>query len=220
MVNARLPAAVVGGNLETSQRIVDAIFGAFAKARPERAIAACQGTMNNLAIGGVDPRNGRPYTLYETIAGGFGARPSADGVDGVHSHMTNTLNTPIEALETAYPLRVDRYELISGSGGRGRYRGGLGIRRDITVVGHTARLSLLSDRRRTRPYGLAGGEPGKRGENVLIRDEKEIPLPGKGTFTLNPGETVSVRTPGGGGYGDLAERDPKAFERDRREGRI
>ncbi len=220
VVNPSAPAPVVGGNLETSQRIVDVVLGAFSKICPERTVAACQGTMNNLAIGGVDPRNGRPYTLYETIGGGFGARPNADGVDGVHSHMTNTLNTPVEALETAYPLRVERYELIPKSGGEGRVRGGLGILRDITVLGHTARVSLLCDRRHSRPYGLDGGKPGQVGKNVSIRDGEETPLPGKGTFTLNPGETVSVRTPGGGGYGDPAKRDPQAIERDRREGRV
>jgi len=220
VVNASPPAPVVGGNLETSQRIVDVILGAFFQLCPRRVIAACQGTMNNLTVGGVDPRTGEPYTLYETIAGGFGARPDMDGVDGVHSHMTNTLNTPVEALETAYPLRVERYELIPDSGGKGRFRGGLGIRRDITVIDHTARVSLLTDRRRTHPYGLNGGKPGKTGENVLIRGSKEIPLPAKGTVTLHAGETVSLRTPGGGGYGNTAERDRRAIERDHREERM
>ena len=220
VVNPSPPAPVVGGNLETSQRIVDVILGALAKICPERTIAACQGTMNNLAIGGLDPRTGRLYSLYETIAGGFGARQNADGVVGVHSNMTNTLNTPVEALEIAYPLRVERYKLISGSGGRGRYRGGLGIRRDITAVDHTARVSLLTDRRKFNPYGLAGGEPGKLGKNVLIRNGEEIPLPGKGTFSLHAGETVSIRTPGGGGYGDLSERNVQNIECDRREGRV
>ena len=219
VVNAEPPAPVVGGNLETSQRIVDVILGAFAQLCPQRVIAACQGTMNNVTIGGVNPRTGEPYTLYETIAGGFGARPNMDGVDGVHSHMTNTLNTPVEALETAYPLRVERYELIPGSGGKGRFRGGLGIRRDITTIDHTARVSLLTDRRRTQPYGLNGGEPGKAGENVLIRNGKETPLLGKGAVTLHAGETVSLRTPGGGGYGHVAERDVLAIERDRHEDR-
>ena len=219
VVNADPPAPVVGGNLETSQRIVDVILGAFSKLCPERVVAACQGTMNNITIGGINPRTGKPYTLYETIGGGFGARPNKDGVDGVHSHMTNTLNTPVEALENAYPLRVERYELIQGSGGTGRYRGGLGIRRDITVIDHTARISLLTDRRVSRPHGLNGGNPGRAGENVLIRDGNESPLPEKGTVTLRAGETVSIRTPGGGGYGDASRRDPKAIERDRREER-
>ncbi|HDL85594.1 MAG TPA: hydantoinase B/oxoprolinase family protein, partial [Candidatus Acetothermia bacterium] len=160
------------------------------------------------------------YALYETIGGGFGARPDRDGVDVVHSHMTNTLNTPVEALESAYPLRVERYELIRGSGGSGCYRGGLGIRRDITIIDHTARVSLLTDRRSSRPYGLNGGDPGRAGENVLIRDGEETPLPEKGTVTLHAGETVSIRTPGGGGYGVAQERDEQAIERDRREGKV
>lgn len=220
VVNADPPAPVVGGNLETSQRIVDVILGAFSRLCPGRVIAACQGTMNNLTIGGISPRNGEPYTLYETIGGGFGARPNRDGVDGVHSHMTNTLNTPVEALESAYPLRVERYELIRGSGGNGRYRGGLGIRRDITIIDHTARASLLTDRRRSRPYGLSGGGPGKAGENVLISDGEERLLPEKGTVTLHAGETLSIRTPGGGGYGAVEERDEQAIKCDRREERM
>ncbi len=201
IVNARPPAPVVGGNLETSQRIVDAVLGACAQLVPDRVPAASQGTMNNVAIGGVDPRTGRAYTLYETIGGGSGARPDGDGVDGVHTGMTNTLNTPVEALELAYPLRVERYELLPGTGGRGRFRGGWGIRRDLTPLKHTARVSLLTDRRRTRPYGLRGGEPGSPGQNVLIRDGEEIALPGKGELDLRPGESLSIRTPGGGGYG-------------------
>jgi len=220
VVNASLPAPVVGGNLETAQRLVDVILGAFFQIAPERTVAACQGTMNNVAIGGADPRNGRAYTLYETIGGGFGARPTRDGVDGVHSHMTNTLNTPVESLELAYPLRVERYELIAGTGGRGRFRGGLGIRRDLTMLDHAATVSLLTDRRQSHPYGLDGGEPGSCGQNVLIRHGEEFPLPAKGTFSLAAGETVSLRTPGGGGYGDPAERDPSRVERDRREGRL
>ncbi|MCD6135802.1 hydantoinase B/oxoprolinase family protein [Candidatus Bipolaricaulota bacterium] len=220
VVNSDPPSPVVGGNLETSQRIVDVILGAFSKLCPERVIAACQGTMNNVTIGGINPRSGKAYTLYETIGGGFGARPNKDGVNGVHSHMTNTLNTPVEALESAYPLRVERYELIDGSGGNGRYRGGMGIRRDITIVGHTARVSLLTDRRRSHPYGLNGGAPGRTGENVLIRDSEEIPLPAKGTVTLFDGETVSIRTPGGGGYGIAQERAEQAIKSDHREGRI
>jgi N-methylhydantoinase B len=220
VVNPLPPAAVVGGNLETSQRIVDVILGALAEAKPERAMAACQGTMNNLAIGGVDPRSGGPYTLYETIAGGVGARPNKDGVDGVHSHMTNTLNTPIEALETAYPLRVRRYELIGKSGGDGEYRGGMGIRRDIEVVGHSARVSLLTDRRKRAPYGIRGGRPGAVGRNVRIRrDGSEVNLPGKGSVVLTPGEVVSIRTPGGGGCGDPKQRSAERRERDLREGR-
>jgi N-methylhydantoinase B len=220
LVNPAPPAPVVGGNLETSQRIVDVILGAMGQLVPDRTIAACQGSMNNVAVGGTDPRTGRPYSLYETIAGGYGAHPDRDGADGIHSHMTNTLNTPIEALEIAYPLRVERYELRGGSGGEGRYRGGLGIRRDIRSLGHDARVSLLTERRVSRPYGLAGGGPGGLGENVLIRGDEEIALPAKGSVTLRCGEIISLRTPGGGGYGSAAGRDPAAIEADRREERL
>ena len=221
VVNALPPAPVVGGNLETAQRIVDVILGAFAKIAPERIIAACQGTMNNVAIGGHDPRaDGRAYALYETIGGGFGGRSGIDGVDGIHSHMTNTLNTPVEALETAYPLRIERYELIPGSGGDGRHRGGLGIRRDLTAVDHTARVSLLTDRRVSAPYGVHGGKPGRQGRNVILRNGEEHELPAKGTFELQAGETLSIRTPGGGGYGDPADRNPSDAARDLAEDRI
>ncbi len=201
VVNAMPPAAVAGGNVETAQRIVDVLLGALAQACPERVPAASQGTMNNVTIGGLDPRSGRPFAYYETIGGGMGARPTGPGPSARHSHMTNTLNTPVEALEYAYPLRVVRYEVRRGSGGAGRHRGGDGIRRDIEVLCE-ARVSLLTERRRYPPYGLAGGRPGLPGENVLIRDGQEQPLPGKGTVTLRPGDVLSVRTPGGGGYGE------------------
>ncbi len=219
IVNARPPAAVVGGNLETSQRIVDVLIGALAPLAPEKALAACQGTMNNLTLGGIDPRSGEPYTIYETMGGGFGGRLGLDGIDGVHSHMSNTLNTPVEALETAYPLRVERYELRPSTGGRGRFRGGLGLRRDIRVVEHKATLSLLSDRRIGQPYGLFGGDLGARGENVLIRGDIEKPLPGKCVLQLHPGDMISVRTPGGGGYGDPKEREEALIQRDLEEGK-
>ncbi|MCK4570797.1 hydantoinase B/oxoprolinase family protein [Candidatus Bipolaricaulota bacterium] len=220
IVNACLPAPVVGGNLETSQRIVDVVLGALGKLAPERSMAACQGSMNNLAIGGIDPRTGKPFTLYETIAGGFGGRPTKDGIDGIHSHMTNTLNTPVEALETSYPLRVERYELRPGTGGQGQYRGGLGIRRDMTCLAASVRVSFLTDRRLTRPYGVEGGEPGAPGENVVIRDGDEIELPSKGTVTLQYGDTISIRTPGGGGYGLPAKRSLNRRAIDKTQDRI
>ena len=220
IVNACLPAPVVGGNLETSQRIVDVVLGALGKLAPERSIAACQGSMNNLAIGGIDPRTGKPFTLYETMAGGFGARPTKDGIDGIHSHMTNTLNTPVEALETSYPLRVERYELRPGTGGKGRYRGGLGIRRDMTCLAESVRVSFLTDRRATRPYGVAGGHPGAPGKNIVIRDGEEVVLASKGTTTLQYGDTISIRTPGGGGYGSPTERSQDLQEIDTREDRL
>ena len=220
LVNACLPAPVVGGNLETSQRIVDVILGALGKLAPERSIAACQGSMNNLAIGGIDPRTGKPFTLYETMAGGFGARPTKDGIDGIHSHMTNTLNTPIEALEASYPLRVERYELRPGTGGDGKFRGGLGILRELTCLAETARVSFLTDRRKTQPYGVEGGEPGAPGKNVIIRNGEEINLPSKGTTTLQYGDTISIRTPGGGGYGLPIQRSLDRHAIDKSQDRV
>lgn len=200
VVNARFPAAVAGGNVETSQRIVDVLLGALSQAVPEKVPAASAGTMNNLTIGGFDPRRGESFAYYETIGGGMGARPTKDGIDAVHTHMTNTLNTPIEALEHTYPLRVLRYEIRRGSGGWGRYRGGDGIRRDIQVLAD-AQISLLAERRRFRPYGLFGGEPGQAGEDVLMTSEGERRLGSKGSFFAQAGSIISIRTPGGGGYG-------------------
>lgn len=200
VVNALPPAPVAGGNVETSQRIVDVLLGALSQACPERVPAASQGTMNNVLIGGFDSTRLRSFTYYETIAGGMGARPDSDGLDALHSHMTNTLNTPVEAIEYAYPLQVVRYAVRSGSGGSGCYRGGDGIWRDIQALVEL-QVTLLSERRKFPPYGLAGGGPGKTGENVLIRNGRETTLPGKGTFQLQPGDILSIRTPGGGGYG-------------------
>jgi N-methylhydantoinase B len=200
VVNARRPAPVAGGNVETSQRIVDVLLGALSQACPDKVPAASQGTMNNLTIGGWDPERDRSFAYYETIGGGMGARPGGDGPSAVHSHMTNTLNTPVEALEYAYPFRVLHYGVRRGSGGAGRHRGGDGIRRDIEVLGD-AQVSLITERRRLPPYGLSGGEAGNPGENVLIRDGVEHPLPGKGSVSLRSGDVLSLRTPGGGGYG-------------------
>ncbi len=204
VVNARKPAPVAGGNVETSQRIVDVLLGALAQAAPERVPAASQGTMNNVTIGGWDARQAAPFTYYETIGGGSGASPGMDGASGLHSHMTNTLNTPAEALEYAYPLRVLRLELRSGSGGKGRYTGGEGIRRDIQVLA-PSRASLITERRKSQPYGLAGGNAGAVGQNLLLRDQQTMPLPGKGSFELRAGDVLSLRTPGGGGYGEPGE---------------
>lgn len=203
VVNARWPAPVAGGNVETSQRIVDVLLGALAKACPERIPAASQGTMNNITIGG-QTSEFEPFAYYETIAGGMGARPWKDGPSGMHSHMTNTLNTPIEALEYAYPLRVLRYELRRGSGGEGNFRGGDGIRRDLLLL-EDAQVSLLTERRVHSPYGLAGGSPGACGQNLLISPNGEKKLPGKGSFNLDQGEVISIQTPGGGGYGNSKE---------------
>ena len=172
VVNANPPASVAGGNVETSQRIVDVLFKALAQAIPDSIPAASQGTMNNLTIGGIDSRTGEEFSYYETVAGGTGARPTRDGMSGVHTHMTNSLNTPAEALEYAYPLRVREYRLRSASGGKGKYRGGDGVVREIeTIV--PARMSLLADRRKRGPYGLQGGEAGKPGTN---RDHSRRPV--------------------------------------------
>jgi N-methylhydantoinase B len=200
VVNAEHPAPVAGGNVETSQRIVDVLFKALAGALPARVPAASQGSMNNLTVGGRDPRTGREFAYYETVAGGMGARPTADGVSGVHTHMTNSLNTPAEALEYAYPLRVRAYRLRRGSGGRGKQRGGDGVVREIeTLV--PARMSLLADRRARAPYGLDGGEDGRPGRDSLIRGKKTLKLDAKGSRDLDPGDRVRIETPGGGGWG-------------------
>ena len=206
IVNALPPSAVAGGNVETSQRIVDVVLGALSKAIPEIIPAASYGTMSNLTIGGIDPRNGEPFAYYETTAGGMGARPGADGMSATHCHMTNSLNTPIEALEHAYPYLVRRYEIRRGSGGAGRFRGGDGIRREIEVLG-AAEITILSERRVHAPYGLHGGGPGKPGRNVLSlpgdageRHEEEIP--GKASRQVEAGTAIRIETPGGGGWGE------------------
>jgi N-methylhydantoinase B len=201
VVNATPPAAVAGGNVETSQRIVDVLLRALAQAVPNRIPAAASGTMNNLTIGGTDSRTGEPFAYYETIAGGMGARPTKSGVSGVHTHMTNSLNTPAEALEYAYPLRVPRYEIRRGSGGAGKYRGGDGIVREIEVLG-AAEVTLLSERRKLAPFGLSGGTDGEKGNACVIRtDGSREKLPGKFSLRLSKGERVRIETPGAGGFG-------------------
>jgi N-methylhydantoinase B len=205
VVNARPPAAVAGGNVEMSQRIVDTLFRALAQAAPERIPAASSGTMNNLTIGGLFPkehaRAGEPFAYYETIAGGMGARPTLDGISGVHTHMTNSLNTPAEALEYAYPFRVTRYSLRPESGGNGRYRGGDGIVREIELLSD-ADVTLLADRRLRGPYSLHGGADGARGRNIAIRkDSSELSIPAKGSVRLKRGDRIRIESPGGGGWG-------------------
>jgi len=202
VVNANPPASVAGGNVETSQRIVDVLFKALAQALPERIPAASQGTMNNLTIGGIDTRNGQEFSYYETVAGGMGARPAADGMSGVHTHMTNSLNTPAEALEYAYPLRVREYRLRKCSGGAGKQRGGDGVVREIEAL-VPSRMSLLCDRRKRGPYGLFGGEDGARGLNTL---NKRLRLPSKGSHELKPGDRIRIETPGGGGWGKIRKK--------------
>ncbi len=216
VVNAQPPAAVAAGNVETSQRIVDVLLRALARALPGRIPAASSGTMNNISFGGIHPRigqhSGEPFAYYETIAGGMGARPSADGLSGVHTHMTNSLNTPIEALESAYPVRVRRYSLRRGSGGAGWFRGGDGIVREIEFLADV-RGSILSDRRRLRPYGLAGGKPGKAGRNELVLPfgpRRVLKLPSKTVFAAPKGSALRIETPGGGGWGGKKIEKQKA----------
>src|SRR6266550_1456069 len=204
IVNAIHPASVAGGNVETSQRIVDTVFKALARAIPKRIPAASQGTMNNLTIGGIDPRTGAEFSYYETVADGMGARPDLDGMNATHTHMTNSLNTPAEALEYSYPLRVREYRIREGSGGKGRYKGGDGAVREIEVLA-AARMSLLSDRRKRAPYGLQGGDDGALGRAFIIRvDGSKEQLPSKGSWDLAAGDRVRIETPGGGGFGKVS----------------
>jgi N-methylhydantoinase B len=200
VVNARPPAAVAGGNVETSQRIVDTLLRALSLALPRRVPAASQGTMNNLSFGGVDPRSGRVFAYYETIAGGMGARPGRDGISGIHTHMTNSLNTPVEVFESTYPVRVVRYTFRRGSGGAGKWRGGDGIVRELEFLA-PAEASLLCDRRRLGPYGLAGGAAGARGRNTLLRRGRAQRLPSKVSLRVESGDRLRIETPGGGGWG-------------------
>jgi len=197
LLNPEPPAAVVGGNVETSQRVTDVVFRALAEAAPERVPAAGQGTMNNLVVGD------SAFSYYETVGGGMGASAHADGPSGVQVGMTNTLNTPVEALEAAYPLRVDEYSLREGSGGDGRHRGGDGLVRQVTVE-TDATVSLLTERRRHAPWGLAGGGDGAVGRNYVDGE----PVGAKVTREVEAGTTVRVETPGGGGYGDPDDGTP------------
>ena len=200
VVNAVHPASVAGGNVETSQRIVDVLFKALAQALPTKIPAASQGTMNNLTIGGLDLRTGDEFSYYETVAGGMGARSSQDGMSAVHTHMTNSLNTPAEALEYAYPLRVREYRIRKGSGGKGKQNGGDGVVREIETLS-PARMSLLADRRKRGPYGLAGGADGKPGAAAIVSDARVRKIGSKGSWELEAGDRVRIETSGGGGWG-------------------
>jgi N-methylhydantoinase B len=201
LVNAEYPAAVAVGNVETSQRIADVVFGALSRALPDRVPAASCGSMNNVTMGGEDPRTGRPFAYYETLAGGAGAGPTWHGASAVHTHMTNTLNTPVEALEHAYPFRVVEYAVRRGSGGGGRFVGGDGVVRSYQFDS-PATVTLMTERRRRRPWGLAGGGDAKAGRNVRVRDGEEEVLPPKTTFEVRPGDVIRIETPGGGGFGE------------------
>lgn len=208
VVNARPPAAVAGGNVETSQRITDVLLGALGRAVPDRIPAASSGTMNNITLGGTHPATARNFAYYETIGGGMGASPERDGLSGVHTHMTNTRNTPVEALEHYLPIRIRRYGLRRNSGGAGRFRGGDGIVREFEFLA-PARVNILSERRVFAPYGLAGGKAGKKGKNWLRRRDRVIALGSKASFKAEKGDILVVETPGGGGYGKARERAGK-----------
>jgi N-methylhydantoinase B len=202
IVNAVWPAAVAAGNVETSQRITDVLLRAFGVALPHLIPALSQGTMNNLTIGGVNPRTGRPFAYYETAGGGMGGGPERPGLSGVHTHMSNTLNTPVEALEHAYPFRVLRYSLRPGTGGEGVHRGGEGILREIELLA-PVEVTLLTERRNNGPSGAMGGGAGAPGENLLLRNGVEERLPAKVTFRAEVGDVIRIATPGGGGWGGL-----------------
>jgi N-methylhydantoinase B len=219
IVNCR-PPAPVSARTETCQRIVDVIFGAMAGAVPDRVLAACNSTLNGINISGLDPRSGEFYVYPETIGGGMGARPTKDGLDGVHVHVTNSSNLPVEALETEYPLRVERYELVQDSGGAGTYRGGLGIRRDIRIIGHDAELSTHADRQRFSPWGLRGGAAGAPGRIVInlgCSTERVLPSGKNSDVVLRDNDILTVITPGGGGIGPPESRDSAAVRRDLQE---
>jgi len=200
IVNAMAPAAVAGGNVETSQRIVDVLFRALAAAAPDRIPAASSGSMSNLTIGGFDPFRERRFSYYETIAGGAGAAPGRPGASGIHTHMTNTLNTPIEALEAYYPMRITEYRIRRGSGGRGRARGGDGLVREIQCL-VDSNVSLLGERRSLRPWGLAGGGDGAAGADYLVNGNRRRRLAAKTNVSLKAFDRIRVETPGGGGWG-------------------
>jgi N-methylhydantoinase B len=199
VLDALFPAAVAAGNVETSQRIVDVVLGALSKILPDKVPAASQGTMNNVTIGGIDERNNEPFTYYETIGGGMGAAEGYNGASAVHSHMTNTLNTPVEALEFAYPIEVIEYSVRRNSGGIGKYRGGDGIVRDLKLLSD-AEVTVISERRKIAPYGLFGGKGGAPGKNIIIEAGTKKVMPSKFSLRLKKGDRVIIETPGGGGF--------------------
>jgi N-methylhydantoinase B/oxoprolinase/acetone carboxylase alpha subunit len=200
VVSANPPSAMAAGNVETSQRITDVVLGALSKAAPALIPAASSGTMNNLTFGGTDPVRRQPFAYYETVAGGMGASAVSDGPSATHTHMTNSWNTPVEAFEHQYPLRIRGYRIRSESGGRGKHRGGDGVIREYEFL-TPAQVTILSDRRLRGPYGLLGGEPGKPGKNLLFHGKHATNIPGKARFEVEPGDVLRIESPGGGGYG-------------------
>ena len=221
VVNATFPSPVVYANHEMSHRVADMTFGALAEIMPDRVMACSQGTSAIMTFGGIDYRTGNRYVSYESVKGGFGARPNKDGINALSSGIANTMNTPIEALEMSFPLRVDCYEVIPNSGGQGKYRGGLGTRRAWTVLEKTARATVCMERTKSAPFGISGGGSGSLGKATLkLPDGTEQNLPSKGAFDVPAGGQVILEAPGSGGYGDKAERDQMANKSDIKDGYV
>lgn len=215
VVNAAFPSPVVYANHEMSHRVADMTFGALAGIMPDNIMACSQGTSAIVTFGGVDYRTGSRYVSYESVKGGFGARPTKDGINVISSGIANTMNTPVEALEMSFPVRVERYEIAEDSGGPGRFRGGLGARRTWTVLGNTARTTLCLERTKSPPFGVCGGKAGTPARAALRRPDGTVrDLPSKGSFDMPAGAQITVEVPGSGGYGDPKDRDRAAIARD------
>ena len=219
VVNAVSPVGVVGG-WEVAMRLCDLSFRIFSDAMPNKVMASTKSINCHMACGGLDPRTLEQYAFIETLCGGYGARPTKDGMDAVQSHIQNTENSAIEETENNYPMRITRYELLPDSEGPGRYRGGLGVRRDWKFVDHEATLTIFSDNRKFAPWGLFGGGSGASSKYILNPDGEAKELPSKITLKLKPGDVVSYRTPGGGGYGPVSERKPEAVIEDVKLGKV
>lgn len=221
LVQATFPAAVCNANILTDQRLVDVLLGALLQAVPERVVAACSGEMNLINVGGIHPETGEYYNYVETYGGGQGASLRQDGMDGVHTHMTNTRNAPVEVIEATYPFQVERYGLVPNSEGAGEYRGGLGMTREIITLGEETKFSLSADRREVAPWGVSGGQGAGTSDCVVVsKNGKRRRLPSKITTTLTKGDKVIIVTPGGGGWGDPRKRDAKKVAEDVKEGYI
>lgn len=219
VVNGQAPASVVGG-WETHIRLNEVIFKAMAEAMPDQVPAGTKGMICHAGFGGIDPQSGEYFCFLETLAGGYGGRATSDGPDAVQIHGQNTENAPVEETEINYPVRILRYELVDDSAGAGRHRGGLGLRRDYLFPDHEVSFTILADRHRWGPWGLFGGLEGQRATYILNPDEDATELPSKITVDLKPGDVISYRTCGGGGYGPPDERDPALVLRDARQGKI
>lgn len=220
ILNPKKPAPVSAGNTETSQRNVDVLLRALAGPMPHKVCAACTGSMNNVTLGGVS-EEGETWSVYETVAGGYGGRLGLDGVDAIHTHMTNTMNTPIEAMERHYPILFVKYAVRSGGSGSGKWRGGCGVERAWKLLAPSATLSVISERFKIAPWGLSGGRDGKLGEALVVKASgEEVRLGSKQTSRIERGDTFIIRTAGGGGYGDPLERDPSLVLEDVKNGYV